>query len=82
MIRLWLDHEADINSLDEESGASPLFYAASWGRVEAVELLLSRGADASRPNRRGQTPFEAARENDHKDVADLLRRHMPQVVHK
>jgi ankyrin repeat protein len=45
-------------------------------------MLLSRGADASLPNRRGQTPLEAARENDHKEVADLLRRHMPQVVHK
>jgi hypothetical protein len=82
VVKILLDHGADINARDEESGASPLFYAASWGRVEAIELLLSRGADPGLPNRRGQTPFEAARENDHREAADLLRRHMPQVVHK
>jgi ankyrin repeat protein len=82
VVKILLDHGADINARDEESGASPLFYAASWGRVEAVELLLRRGADLGLPNRKGQSPLDAARENDHKDVADLLRRHMPQVVHK
>jgi cytohesin len=82
VIQLLLEHGAEIDARDQESGASPLFYAASWGREEAVETLLSRGADPGLPNRRGQTPFEAARENDHKEVADLLRRHMPQVVHK
>jgi len=44
--------------------------------LEAVELLLKRGANPSLSNNRGQTPLAAARENDHKNVADLLRRHM------
>jgi ankyrin repeat protein len=71
-----LDHGAEINARDQESGATPLAYAASLGRAEVVELLLDRGADAALKNIRGQTALELAEENNQKEITELLRRHI------
>jgi ankyrin repeat protein len=46
MAALLLDRGADIDARDD-SGATPLYNAASWGRRDVVELLLARGADVS-----------------------------------
>jgi ankyrin repeat protein len=72
VVKLLLDHGAEIDARDRESGATPLFYAASWGRAEVVDLLLARGADCTLKNTRGQTPLEAAQENSQKEAADLI----------
>ena len=40
-----LDAKADINAKENEWGQTPLIFAASQDRVEAVKLLLARGAD-------------------------------------
>jgi ankyrin repeat protein len=74
VVKLLLDHEAEINARDQESGATPLSYAASLGRVEVVELLLARGADPMLKNTRGQTPLDLAEENNQKEISALLRR--------
>lgn len=44
MVRLLLDHGANVDQVDEDF-RSPLFIAASLGDVEVVTLLLQRGAD-------------------------------------
>lgn len=44
---LLLDHGAEINAIDDEYRSTPLGVAARWGRLEMVNLLLDRGADAS-----------------------------------
>jgi ankyrin repeat protein len=74
IVELLLDHGADINIKDQESGATPLYYAASMGRVEVVELLIGKGADLTLKNKRGRGPVEAAVENDHNEIADLIRK--------
>ena len=38
---------ADVNARDNESSATPLHYAASWGRNQAIEILLKHGAGIS-----------------------------------
>jgi ankyrin repeat protein len=76
VVKLLLDHGAEINARDQESGATPLAYAASLGRAEVVELLLDRGADAALKNIRGQTALELAEENNQKEITELLRRHI------
>jgi ankyrin repeat protein len=73
VVKLLLDHGAEINARDQESGATPLSYAASLGRGEVVELLLARGADLTLRNTRGQTPLDLAEENNQKEISDLLR---------
>jgi hypothetical protein len=42
------------------TGLAPLALAASWGRLEMVEALLSAGGDVHAVNKRGQTAAMAA----------------------
>lgn len=50
----------------------PLHFACMNGCVEAVELLLDRGADCSAVDRRGDTPFMMACAWGHAAVVTLL----------
>ena len=45
-----------IEARDNESGATPLYHAAAWGRNAMVELLLARGANPDAKNKAGVTP--------------------------
>lgn len=40
---------------------TPLHYAAGYGRVQALKLLLEAGADGSAKNETGKTPADLAR---------------------
>src|SRR5207249_598626 len=40
------DHGAEINALETESGQTPLIFAAAQNRVDAIRVLLKRGADS------------------------------------
>ena len=52
--------------------APPLFIAAASGKVEAVCLLLERGADVNAAAFDGQTPFFTACSNGNLEMAQLL----------
>lgn len=52
---------------------TPLYAAAFRGRVEIVKMLLDAGADINR-GRNGESPFEAARAEDHQAVIELLKK--------
>ena len=54
MVRWLLDAGADLEILSRED-RSPLWEAAYWGRLDVVELLLSRGADANRAGIAGES---------------------------
>jgi ankyrin repeat protein len=73
MVMLLLDRGAPIDARDQESGATALYHAASWGRKEAAQALLERGANGRIAAANGKTPAEAAMMNGHADVAALLR---------
>lgn len=49
IVKLLLANKADVNATNE-TGQTPLFFAATSGHVEIVDLLLQRGAD---PNIKG-----------------------------
>ncbi len=53
--------------------ATPLFNAASWGRVDAVRLLLERGADRSIPNKPGMSAPQSAAANGHDEIVAILK---------
>ena len=59
---------------NDPPGATPLHIAAAKGLTDIVELLLSHGADVN-AKANGWTPLKAAIENNHPDVAKLLRKH-------
>ena len=47
------------------------------GRREAVELLLSRGADRTVKNSRGKAALDVALENGLTEIVELLRKGSP-----
>lgn len=53
---------------------SPLCEAARGGHAGVVQLLLEAGADPTRTNSDGQTPYDLATAGGHAKVAELLTR--------
>jgi ankyrin repeat protein len=73
MANLLLSRGADINALDRDSKATPLHYAASWGREEMVKLLLDKGARREIRNTGGKTAADLARGAGHDAIAEMLK---------
>lgn len=65
-----VDH-VDINSQNHD-GYTALHFAASVGALEAVDLLVSRGANISIKNAAGRTPFDCAQYFFHPKVVEYL----------
>lgn len=62
----------NVDSMDYR-GATPLFYAARNGRVDAVELLLKNGATTTIQLSGGSTAEDIAAQNGHRNVAEIIR---------
>lgn len=52
-LKLLLDHGADANFIDDDSGFAPLEEALSFGDIECARLLKAEGADVNRHGRSG-----------------------------
>lgn len=77
--RLLIEHRADINRVDDEYRSTPLGYAARWGQVEIVKLLLDCGADPDKSGAPWATPLAWARKKSHDEVENLLK--SPELQH-
>ena len=66
-----LDHGADINA-STHFNETALFWAAVKEHVQAVELLLSRNADTTIRNNKGQTASDVAKEANLEEMVKLL----------
>lgn len=53
-------------------GKTALHHAAMWGREEAVEFLLSRGADHRKTDDFGRTPVFYAKDRKYREIEQLL----------
>jgi ankyrin repeat protein len=73
-IKALLKENTDSVSNKDLEGATPLHRAASAGRKDAVELLLSHRADANARENNGYTPLHLAEMEGNKSVEELLRR--------
>ena len=72
-----LERRANIQTVDDFLGQTPLFFAASRGHHEVVKLLLERRAEVDAKGRFEQTPLhwvllESRAEPGHHQVARLL----------
>lgn len=72
-MKLLLDHGAQVNQVNRDSGSTALYAAAAFGSDEIVKLLLERGADPSICGTNGKTALQVAVENGFSGAAGLLR---------
>ena len=70
--RLLIQHGADLNYVDDEYRSTPLGYAARWGHVEMVKLLLAQGADPNKSGASWSTPLAWARRKNHTQIERIL----------
>ncbi|HKQ18271.1 MAG TPA: ankyrin repeat domain-containing protein [Candidatus Eisenbacteria bacterium] len=74
IVRLLLEHGADVNAQDG-GGGTPVLLAARWGRGDLMHLLLEHGADASITDDQGRTLLHKAAEYGHVEVMRALLKH-------
>ena len=74
MVAFLLDKGADINGATD-SKSTPLHAAAWKGNLAIAKLLIARGANLNAKNQLDKTPLDWAIEQDHPDVAELIRSH-------
>ena len=71
-MRLLLDKGTDVNKADED-GQTPLLIACQKGHVDAVRLVLEKGAEVDQAEKKyGATPLFVACGHGHVDAARLL----------
>ncbi|KAF4333667.1 ankyrin repeat [Fusarium beomiforme] len=63
-------------------GRTPLFWAATRGHKDIVELLLKHGAPASSKDRSNLTPLHIAVTGGHKEIVSLLLEHSAPIEAK
>lgn len=76
--RLLIDHGADLNlkrggSGWPRAGWTALHYAAGFGYIELIELMIARGADLNVLDDEGRTALKVAIEEKQDEAAALLR---------
>ncbi|MDQ3440552.1 MAG: ankyrin repeat domain-containing protein, partial [Planctomycetota bacterium] len=60
--------------------SSPLVHAAEIGHLEVVRALVKAGADVKRKDGHGHTAYDAARRENHREIALLLKDADPRVA--
>ena len=74
--RLTSSHASCASQVDgaQKDGTTPIFIAAEWGYLDAVKLLLSRGANINALKSGGVSPYHIACMQGHLEVATFLLR--------
>ncbi len=85
IVRLLLEHGADVNLARDDTGDTPLHTAARIGNIEIGKLLIEhlklehRREEVkdyvNRRNKAGETPIIVAKKNGHYDFAQMLIEH-------
>ncbi len=78
VVRCLLEAGAEQEAIDCQ-GNTPLHQAAAAGQIDVVRCLLDMGADFHCRNIHRNTPEGEAKENDHKDVLEILRQYERQL---
>ncbi len=71
LARTYIQADARVNVFDKNC-MTPLHWAACWGNVGLVQLLLDHGADRDAQSSGEQTPLDCARSRRYTSVVTLL----------
>jgi ankyrin repeat protein len=66
---------ADVNAKVFSNGSTPLHRAAVDGHKDVAELLIAKGADVNIKDNLCRTPLEVAKEQEYKEIVELLQKH-------
>jgi ankyrin repeat protein len=72
IVKKLVEHDASIINLKDNSGNTPLHYAAINGSFEMTDILISAGADINAPNTLLNTPLHEALSNRKDELARML----------
>jgi ankyrin repeat protein len=76
---IFIEHGANLHARDEDICSTPLGWAAKFGKIEMVELLLKYGARPNLPDDLPglgwATPLAWATRRGHGEIVELLKRH-------
>ena len=64
IVRVLLEHGADVNGRSDEGGFTPLHNASGSGAAELVRILLEHGADPSATTDDGRTSADLAKTDE------------------
>lgn len=70
-IKVLIANGADINAKDD-TGNTPLHYAANSGHAKGAALLIKAGADIEAKNNKGWTPLQRACIDGHLEIIEVL----------
>ena len=72
IVKLLLEHGADVARVDEANGATALMFAAKKGHTETVKLLLDNDANINQADPHGYTALMYAAAAGHEETVRLL----------
>ncbi|WP_160153570.1 ankyrin repeat domain-containing protein [Microbulbifer sp. ALW1] len=70
----FMGHTIDSVSYRNGYGDTPLHIVSNWGDVEAIEILISAGADINAVGESGFTPLHCAAEQNRPKAIEVLLR--------
>jgi ankyrin repeat protein len=74
-VALLLDNNAPRDDAENKAGVTPVFVAAEMNHPDVIELLVSRGADISKPESHGYSAMTRAFWRGNKEVVSLLKQY-------
>ena len=71
-VRTLLNAGADVNGRLSMTGDTALHWAAYYGSIDIIKLLLEKGADVNAVNGARETPLNSAARGNHADIIKFL----------
>lgn len=71
-IEALIQHGAALNAQTIPQGATPVYFACAFGKLESLQRLLEAGANPNLSLQNGWTPIEIAAYNGHESIVETL----------